>query len=278
MTCFTRLSNLTFLTIALTLGLATNLVAQVPTQVRTTSLGAQLPDQWGFRTPEGSTPDQIPVNREAGGTRGPECTPPDQSLIALVPESLIGKTLAEYPKLFWYMPPTTASAVEFVLWNASDEEIYRVKYSLKPSATGETNKPRIMSLDIPTSANLAPLKANQLYYWQLVLVCNPMERSADIVVGGGIKRVEPSPTLTMRIQQATPQERVALYAQELLWYDTLETLVELHQDFPNDRNVQAAWNKLLYSVGLQSLSEQLNPNRSATLPESLSNSGDSSVE
>ncbi|MFP5272338.1 DUF928 domain-containing protein [Coleofasciculus sp.] len=278
MTCFTRLSNLTFLTIALTLGLATNLVAQVPTQVRTTSLGAQLPDQWGFRTPDGSTADQIPVNREAGGTRGPECTPPDQSLIALVPESLIGKTLAEYPKLFWYMPPTTASAVEFVLWNASDEEIYRVKYSLKPSATGETNKPRIMSLDIPTSANLAPLKANQLYYWQLVLVCNPMERSADIVVGGGIKRVEPSPTLTMRIQQATPQERVALYAQELLWYDTLETLVELHQDFPNDRNVQAAWNKLLYSVGLQSLSEQLNPNRSATLPESLSNSGDSSVE
>lgn len=279
MACFTRLSHLTFLTIALMLGLATKLVAQVPTPVRTTSLGAELPTQWEFKTPEGSTPEPIPVNREAGGTRGPEnCTPNNQSLIALVPESLIGKTLEEYPKLFWYMPSTTASAVEFVLKNANDEEIYRVKYSLDQSATGETQMPRIMSLAIPPSANLTPLKTNQLYYWQLALVCDALDRSADMVVGGGIKRVEPSLTLKMRTQQATPQERVALYAKELLWYDTLDTLVELHQDFPNDRNVQTAWNKLLHSVGLQSLSEQLNPDRSAALTESLSNSGASYVE
>ncbi|MEQ8969249.1 MAG: DUF928 domain-containing protein [Coleofasciculus sp. C1-SOL-03] len=279
MACFTRLSHLTFLTIALTLGLTTKLVAQVPTQVRATSLGAELPTQWEFRTPDSSTQKPIPVNREAGGTRGPEeCIPQNQSPIALVPESLIGKTLEKYPKLFWYMPPTTASAVEFVLKDANEEEVYRVNYSLDQLATGETQMPRIMSLAIPTSAHLTPLKTNQLYYWQLVLVCDPLERSADIVVGGGIKRVEPSLTLKMRIQQATPQERVALYAKELLWYDTLETLVELHRDFPNDRNVQTAWNKLLRSVGLQSVSEQLSPNRSAALTESLSNSGASSVE
>lgn len=280
MTCFTRLSHLTVLTIALTLGLATKLVAQVPTQVRATSLGAELPDQWEFRAPEGSTSESIPVDRQAGGTRGSqdECTPNDQSLIALVPESLIGKTLEPYPELFWYMPQTTASAVEFVLRNADDEEIYRVKYSLEKSATGATKMPRIMSLAIPNSANLAPLEMNQLYYWQLALICDPIDRSADMVIGGGIKRVEPSLTLTMQTQQATPQERVVLYAKELLWYDTLDTLVELHQDFPNDANVQTAWNKLLNSVGLQSLSEEFNPDRSATLRESLSNSGASSVE
>jgi hypothetical protein len=58
------------------------------------------------------------------------------------------------------------------------------------------------------------------------------------------------PTLSRRLQQAPPKERVVLYAKERLWYEALETLVKLQRDRPNDPAVISAWNKLLKSVGL----------------------------
>jgi hypothetical protein len=63
-------------------------------------------------------------------------------------------------------------------------------------------------------------------------------------------RVRPDPTLAQRIQQATPKDRVALYANAGLWYETVATLVELRRARPNDNELAQAWNKLLNSVGL----------------------------
>jgi hypothetical protein len=198
----------------------------------------------------------VPENRQQGATRGDECIPGKELLTALVPASGIGETIAEYPTVFWYMPKTSASAVEFVLRDANGDEVYKAQYALEKSAKGVVSTPGIMSLSLPTFANLSPLKIGEDYHWQLALICNPLDRSIEPYVEGSLKRVQPNPTLALRVQQATLQDRVALYADARLWYETLATLVELRRDRPNDNDIANAWEKLLKSVGLDTFAKK----------------------
>ncbi len=245
----------TLLAVSLAIGIAVNTPAQMQPQLRTDSISGKLPTEWEntFTPP---TSGSLPVNRDGGATRGPNppCVQGNDSLIALVPESGFGETIAEYPTVFWYMPETVAAQLDFVLKDANQEEIYSTTYTLAKSTDNTVvGSPGIMSLSLPAFANLPPLKLNQEYFWTVALVCSPTDRDIDIVAGGGIKRVQPDPTLARRVQQATPQERIALYANNRLWYETLATLVELQRDRPNSNDLRSAFNKLLTSVGLQGL-------------------------
>lgn len=283
MAWFTRSSRFTLLAIALTgaltLGLTVNAPAGVQAQLRpNNTLGEKLPNQWEFSPPSAPT-DSVPTNREGAATRGGECLQGSKSLTALVPASGIGETAAEYPTFSWYMPQTSASAMEFVLRDAKGNDIYRSHYALANfaaypgdsaalSSLGTVNSAsptlgvdrvsasRIMSLTLPAFANLSPLEIGQEYSWTLALICDPNERSKDIIASGAIKRVTPNPTLSRRIQQATPEDRVALYADARLWYETLSSLVELRRDRPDNNDLTQAWNKLLTSVGLDAISKE----------------------
>lgn len=240
----------TILAIAFTLGLAANLSAQVPSPVYGSSLSNQLPNQWEFRAPRGPNAP-APDNRQGGATRGGECIEDESELTALVPASGIGLTTNEYPTVYWYMPKTSASELEFVLRDATDQEIYSMKYALAQSPQGiVTGTPGIMSLSVPALASFSPLEIGQDYRWALALICNPLDRSSDHTVEGKIKRTLPDPTLTQKIQQATPQERIALYAQARLWYETVGTMVDLQRAQPNNYELKQAWRKLLNSVEL----------------------------
>lgn len=285
MAWFTRSSRFILLAIALTgaltLGLTVNAPAGVQAQLRpNNTLGEKLPNQWEFSPPSAPT-DSVPTNREGAATRGGEqdCLQGGKSLTALVPASGVGETAAEYPTFSWYMPQTSASAMEFVLRDAKGNDIYRSHYALANFAAypgdgaalsrlgtfnsasqalrvDRVSASRIMSLTLPAFANLSPLEIGQEYSWTLALICDPNERSKDIIASGAIKRVTPNPTLSRRIQQATPEDRVALYADARLWYETLSSLVELRRDRPDNNDLTQAWNKLLTSVGLDAISKE----------------------
>lgn len=250
-----RSSPLTILTVVLTLGLAINLPVKVLAQLSYSSLSSEL--EKAFVPPLGTG---APVNREGGGTRGP-CIKGDKPLTALVPASGVGETMSQSPTVFWYMPrispdkPQETPAVEFVLWDANDQEVYSTKYRLPKSSEGVEGTPGVMSLTIP---DLYPLKIGQEYRWQLTVICNypTPDHSQDSFVEGKLKRVTSDPNLESRIQQASPQERVALYAQAKLWYDTLGTLVSLRRDRPNDPYLADAWNKLLLAIDLPKISTE----------------------
>jgi hypothetical protein len=163
----------------------------------------------------------------------------------------MGETAADYPTFFWYMPPTSAHAVEFVLKDENDKEVYKVNYALAKSAKDHVSEPGLMSLTLPAFANLSPLEIGKEYNWQVILVCEPLDRSNDVAAENRvIKRVAPDPALALRIQQATPQERVALYRDAQLWHDAVNTLVELQRTRPDDANLPVAWDRLLSSAGL----------------------------
>jgi hypothetical protein len=147
--------------------------------------------------------------------------------------------------------------MEFLIQEAnSEEDYYRAEYALAKSSNGAVSTPSLMSLSLPAFANLPPLKIGQEYQWVLSLICNPGDRSNDVVAKGRIVRVQPDPTLARRVRQATPQERVALYANARLWYETVASMVELRRDRPNDNDIANAWVKLLKSVGLETISRK----------------------
>ncbi len=261
MAWFTRSSRfiilVTILAVALMLGFVTHVSGQVQAPSSSASLNSKLEN--AFRPPRGTS---SPVNTASGGTRQGKdeelgrCIESNRPVVALVPDSGIGETAAEYPTVFWYMPQTAARALEFVLRDENVNDLYRVKYLLPKSRKGVVSTPGIMSLALPSFASLSPLKTGQEYYWQLALICNPTNRLKDIIVEGWIKRVDPDQTLALRVQQATPQERVALYAGDRLWNETLTSLVELRRDRPNDKDVAEAWKTLLDSVGLEAISSE----------------------
>lgn len=273
MVWFKRLSRFTkpviLLIVALFVGLILNVPTLVQAQLNSPSLSNRLPNQWEtigralknqeqFPVPTGNP--GAPVNTQGGATRGPECIQGNNSLIALVPSSGIGTTVAEYPTILWYMPQTRATSLKFVLRDPNNQDIYSTQYSLakSPDVATETllTTPGIKSLTLPSLANLSPLEIGQQYSWQMNLTCNSTDPSEDILVNGGIERVSLDPTLAQRLKSATPQQRVVLYSDARLWYETLNTLMELRRDRPDDQELAEAWAKLLGSVGLQAIAQE----------------------
>ncbi len=242
----------TILAVVSMLWLAVNVPAKVQAQSSSASLSSKL---------ENAFLRDVASETSLGGDLRCSCLTKDSKpFIALLPPSGMGETIAEYPTVFWYMPKIwsegrPAPAVEFVLQDEKSQEVYSTTYVLVRSREGFVGSPGIMSL---TAANPTPLEIGREYRWLLRLKCDStgLDGERDEYAGGRLKRVQPDPNLVIRVQQATPEERVALYADARLWYETVGTLLELRREYPNDKNLADAWKTLLNSVGLKTISEE----------------------
>lgn len=164
-----------------------------------------------------------------------------------------GKTTAEHPT-FWFYVPTASSlrAVEFVLQDERDNDVYRSAVSL-PARSG------IIGVRLPSS--IPPLNLNQNYHWflktEMAVSCD--RQNSTLVkdsVEGWIVRVSPEPTISQQLASATPQQRISLYAQAGLWYDALTTLAEQRLQKPEDTTLKASWDGLLQSANLSDVTSQ----------------------
>ena len=211
------------------------------------NLTRRLPSRWEL-------PDAIgkPGNREGGATRSPEteCSYSNPTtFVALVPPSGKALTREAYPHFFWYLPATSARRLEFILKDDQQQEIYFTEYVL--NANQDLEYRGLMSLRLPAFAGLAPLEVEREYSWKLVLICNGDDRSAHLVIEGTVERIAANEELDARLASATREEKVAIYAEERLWHETIDTLWHLHRSDPENSNLENAWKKLLDSVELQ---------------------------
>lgn len=191
----------------------------------------------------------LPGRRIGGGTRG-ECPLGAKRLTALVPENNLGLTEAAYPTFFFYIPESqTPKAIEFVLLDDSDRQVYETTFM----TTGTAG---IINLSLPSFAGLQPLEIGKNYHWYFSMLCNPLNRAEDVFVEGWIQRVEPNPVLALKLENASAAERVNLYASAGLWHEALMTLTELRRDRPNDSPIAANWTKLLQNVGLETIAQE----------------------
>lgn len=255
MAWLTRSSQLTILALALTLSPIFNIsVSAQPSGSSSAPLGSLLENS--FKPPSRGLPD----NRQGGATRGGPCfekgNPP---LTALVPITG-GETAAEYPTVFWYMPKLSdnngaapAPELVFTLKNANGDQIYSTQYPLTKYADGSVGTPGVMSL-----ALAKPLQVGQEYKWEIIVKCDAIgsDRSEDQFAVGYLKRVAEDPSLESRVQQASAEDRVIIYAQANRWYEMLANLVALRRDRPNDPTLTDAWNKLFAGVDLNTVTIQ----------------------
>ncbi|MEM9769606.1 MAG: DUF928 domain-containing protein [Cyanobacteria bacterium P01_D01_bin.71] len=179
-----------------------------------------------------------PGNRESGSTRSTTCIAPNDNLVALMPQTNYGFTQNAYPTIYFYLPPTTAEQVKFVLLNESTNEL------IYESRFGISDRSGIASISLPDNGIQQPLEVGEAYVWYIAVVCEPTDPSADVVTEGQIARVESLPA----VATATAETLPAVYAEAGLWFDALAAAATLKQD---DNAV--AWDTLLEAVELNEL-------------------------
>ncbi|MDF5722231.1 MAG: DUF928 domain-containing protein [Rhizonema sp. PD37] len=199
-----------------------------------------------------------PGRRVAGGSRSMEsCFSENKHLTALVPQSHIMLTTEGNPVFYFYIPKTAAPTIELVV---RDQNQTFVKQSYKPSTQAGV-------VGIPLSGK--PLEVGKEYHWVFSVICHPQARSNDKVVEGAIKRIQPDPQLTKKLENATPQQRVSLYAQASIWQNALMTLAELRYSHPNSPELKAQWRDLLNSDGVGLGNDDIKTDSAAVVNEPL---------
>lgn len=188
-----------------------------------------------------------PRRRIGGGSRGPCRVTNNLPLTALAPYNSAGLTIAETPTFWFYVPYTLTPdhSVEFVLKDGNNE-VYKTRFS------GNETTPGIVNLHLPSTVSL---EAEKDYNWYLLVYCDPQNQNRFVYVDGLVRRIQ-RPDIESQLESATPQERIALYATEGLWYDTLTHLAENLRASPHNRRINQDWANLLRSVGLEPLASE----------------------
>lgn len=209
--------------------------------------------------PEGGT-------RQDAGTRSGQCPRVDKPLTALVPitqktagegqspstakttsQVVLGLTAKEHPTFWFYVPYalTSSRAVEFVLQDDKGNDIYQTKFA--PSETS----PGIVGFELPST--VPPLEVNKMYHWYFLVYCNAEDPA---FVDGWVQRVAGNPSLKSPLEQATPQEIVAVYTKGGIWYDAVTSLAKLRHKTPEDATLKEEWANLLESINLEAIAPE----------------------
>ncbi|BAY48635.1 hypothetical protein SAMD00079811_62610 [Scytonema sp. HK-05] len=212
-------------------------------------------------------PDRgAPGNRGEGASRG-ECAALDLPLTALVPSykqrlsnsqeegstmtKVWGLTSVEQPSFWFYVPyhQSDLQAIEFVLQTDKNKTIYRTPVSV-PQAPG------IVRVQLQNTTT--PLETNKQYHWffKVSVVCDPKQPPTLDYVEGWVQRVNLDAALRNQLKQPSPQQQVAIYALEGIWYDALTTLAELRLASPQDPRLAEDWKSLLKVIGLEKVATQ----------------------
>ena len=180
----------------------------------------------------------------AGGTRGTgDLT---LELVVLAPDHT-GLTTKEQPTLYWYVSKPVPARLEVTLIN--DEAI-------DPALEQEVQSPRrggIQRLDLGKTAT--KLKPGVEYRWFVSVVADPDQRSDDVIASGTIQRIMPDSALKGKIAGADERTLARIYADEGIWYDTIDALSRMIEKSPNDSGLREQRAALLEQVGLQSAAD-----------------------
>ncbi|MEM9003883.1 MAG: DUF928 domain-containing protein [Cyanobacteria bacterium P01_F01_bin.86] len=183
---------------------------------------------------------RAPGNRESGATRSTTCIASNENLVALIPDSNYGLTESGYPTFYFYLPPTDAPLVKFVVYNETTNELfYEGQFRIK----GESG---VLGVTLPNNGLQKSLEVGQSYVWYLSVVCDPdaIDQSANPVVEAMVERVDPLP----EVAQSAATDLPRVYAEAGIWYDALAASANLRQ-----QDDGAAWNTLLNAVDLEGL-------------------------
>lgn len=181
-------------------------------------------------------PKGAPGKRADAGSRS-GCPVLDKRLVALVPATNIGLTIAERPTFWFYVPyqPSAKSLGKFQLLNEQQKVIYETSTQL-------IGTPGIIGINLPRTFGSLE---NKRYQWVFSVICDTEAPVANVSVNGFVERVSLMP-LRKKLESAkTPQQKMLLYAENGLWYDLLTTLINERCQKPQDVQLANSWKELL---------------------------------
>lgn len=192
----------------------------------------------------------LPANRRDGGSRG-NCITNGKDFVALVPDRSVNVTSSIASGLFFYVPQTeTPKTIEFVIRTKEED---RLVHEAFVQTTGQAG---IMSVAIPEYVQENIRSTYGDYRWYLSMICDPNQRSRDLVLEGWIEYVELDASVKHRINTSSLVEKSNLLQQEGVWYDALSILGEQKALDSETILIQAEWAKLLESIGLTELATE----------------------
>ncbi len=157
-----------------------------------------------------------------------------------------GKTTLAHPTFWVYVAYPINSYAEFTLQDEADNEIYQTTVKLDKT-------PGIIGLNLPP--NRVSLETGKSYHWYFNIMCDP-ENSTDDFVDGWVERVKLNPVIHSQLELAPALAKISVYAENGLWYDTLNTVDRLRQTEPENKAIAAIWNDLLQQVDLDEISQE----------------------
>ncbi len=189
-----------------------------------------------------------PSRRVGTGSRG-ECPPVEVPVTALIPNKNPGLTVEEHPT-FWFFVPYQFSNIskgEFALQDEANNDIYRTSFSV-------LRTPGIVSLSVPSTVTL---KVNKSYQWYFKIYCSQQNLTNPVFVHGWVEREALKPDLERLLQaDSNARSRIAMYAQNGIWYSALTELAKLRFAEPKNTVFINDWANLLRDVGLENLAQE----------------------
>jgi Domain of Unknown Function (DUF928) len=214
-------------------------MAQTVHQVRLTALKIK------FEPPGRSIPkDSVGGASRNSGQCPQDSMEMDSHLMAVLPKTNQGLTVASHPTFFVYIPKTNAEKAFFSLQDENGNEHYQAFVSIK----GEDG---VIKLKLPNEAR--DLEVGKNYRWSFAIMCDNNLRPDSPMVEGEIQRIEANSTLMGQLKKATPIETASLYASAGIWHDTLSAIADLRNLQPNDTTLTTTWESLLSSQGLDKI-------------------------
>jgi hypothetical protein len=164
-------------------------------------------------------------------------------LTALVSLNGTGSTTSTHPTFWIYLPETTASKI--MLSVMEEQPNGAIKHH------GQTFFPiplqsGLISLKLPDEA--PSLEVGKTYKWAVILVCGKNPHPNDPVIEARIERINTS----IPNQRENPIKKAIWFGQQGIWYDFLESFVQVKQANPNNQSV-TDWENTLQSLGLADL-------------------------
>ena len=183
------------------------------------------------------TPDgpKVRVDGHVRGTGDAALT-----LTVLAPEH-VGLTTKEQPSLYWFQSKTANSHLEVTV--TEEKAIKPLLEARFETASNGVQRVRLSDYNVRLAEGVE-------YRWSVAMVLDPENRSKDIVASGVIKRVKPTEKLLKRLRDAPAPELPYIYADEGVWYDSLESLSELVDARPQDAKLHEIRAVYFMQVGL----------------------------
>lgn len=193
----------------------------------------------------------LPTHRRDGGSRADKCIADaeNQNLMALIPQENVGANASASPELFFYIPEVKSQrTLEFVMRNEEDRLMYEAFFTTEGNG--------IVSVEVPADVAANMLKTDENYHWYLSMICDPEQRSRDLVVEGWMRQETIDPATQQELETASLLEKAEVYRDRGFWFDALSVLTEDSGALQEQSMARQKWSEMLDSVGLKELTSK----------------------